>query len=86
MSGLSVFAVKVCPMTVFVPPGSLVRQCTVGDSNVIVFVLSRERSALVVAQRITWTKKRPDTKTSLTLTTLSGQVSPRTYTFSKAYF
>lgn len=53
MSGLSVFAVKVGPMTVFVPPGSFVGQCTVGDSNIIVLVLGRERSALVVAQRVT---------------------------------
>lgn len=59
MSGLSVFSVKVGPMTVFVPPRSLVGQCTVGDSNVIVLVLGRERSALVVAQRVTWGKKRP---------------------------
>lgn len=49
MSGLSVFAVKVGPMAVFVPPGSFVGQCTVGDSDIIVLVLGRERSALVVA-------------------------------------
>lgn len=59
MPGLSVFPVKVGPMTVFVPPGSLVGHCTVGDSDVIVLVLGRERSALVVTQRVTWGKKRP---------------------------
>lgn len=57
MSGLSIFSVKVGPMTVFVPPGPLVGHCTVGDSDVIVLVLGRERSALVVAQRVTWGKK-----------------------------
>lgn len=49
MSRLSIFAVKVGPMTVFVPPGSFVRQCTVGDGDIIVLVLGGERSALVVA-------------------------------------
>lgn len=53
MSGLSVFAIKVGPVAVLVPPGSFVRQGTVSDSNVIVSVFCGERPALVVAQRVT---------------------------------
>lgn len=53
MSRLSIFAIKVSPMTVFIPPRSLVGQSTVGDSDVIVLILGGERSALMIAQRVT---------------------------------
>lgn len=58
MSGLAVFAVEVGPVAVLVPPGPFVRQGTVSDSDVIVSVFRGEGPALMVAQRITWDRRR----------------------------
>lgn len=53
VSRLAVFAIKVGPVAVLVPPGSFVRQGTVSDSDVVVSVFRRERTTLVIAQRVT---------------------------------
>ena len=53
MTVVSVFPHEVDSMTVFIPKGTFVGQGAVGDSDIIVVVIGRERSTLVVSHGIT---------------------------------
>lgn len=50
--GLPVLPVEVGPVAVLIPPSTLVGHGTVGDCNIIVSVLSGERTSLVIAEGV----------------------------------
>lgn len=48
MTVISISTHEIHTVAVFIPEGSLIGQGTVGDSNVVVMVVSGERTAMVV--------------------------------------
>ena len=56
MTVISISSHEVDTMAVFIPEGSLIGQGTVGDSNVIVMVVSGEWTPVVIGHRVTYTE------------------------------
>lgn len=53
MTVISISSHQVDSVAVFIPEGSLIGQSTVGDSDVVVMVISGEWAAMVVGHRVT---------------------------------
>lgn len=60
--GLPILPVEVGPVAVLIPPSTLVGHGTVGDCNIIVSVLSGERTSLVIAEGVSCQKQKMKTK------------------------